>query len=133
MENEAVPVLPCASVALQVTLVVPSGNIEPEGGLQVTSAIGPSRLSVAVRVGKFVTEPPGPFASRVLLDGTPVRTGAVWSTRTTVTVKLPEAVLPCPSFAEQFTVVVPIANELPDAGLQDGASDPPTSSATRFA
>jgi hypothetical protein len=47
--NEAEPVLPCASVAVQVTVVVPSGNVEPLTGLQVT-ATTPSMLSVAEAV-----------------------------------------------------------------------------------
>ena len=50
-EKDAVPVLPCESVALQVTVVVPSGNVDPDAGLHVTTAIGPSTLSVAVGVG----------------------------------------------------------------------------------
>ena len=49
-----------------------------------------------------------------------------------VTVKLPFAVLPCPSFAEQFTVVTPMGNELPEAGEQLGVTEPATRSlATR--
>jgi hypothetical protein len=47
--NEAEPGLPCASVAVQVTVVVPRGNVEPLGGAQVT-ATTPSMLSVAEAV-----------------------------------------------------------------------------------
>jgi hypothetical protein len=47
--NEAEPVLLCASVAVQVTVVVPSGNVEPLAGAQVT-ATTPSMLSVAEAV-----------------------------------------------------------------------------------
>src|SRR5215216_3229471 len=32
--------LPCASVAVQVTVLVPSGKNEPDGGMQTTLAIG---------------------------------------------------------------------------------------------
>ena len=32
--NEQVSALPAGSVAIQVTVVVPTGNVEPEGGLQ---------------------------------------------------------------------------------------------------
>ena len=46
--NDTVPVLPCESVALHVTIVVPSGNVEPDAGTQTTSAMGPSTSSVAV-------------------------------------------------------------------------------------
>jgi hypothetical protein len=47
--NEAEPLLPCVSVAVQVTVVVPSGNVEPLAGVQVT-ATTPSMLSVAEAV-----------------------------------------------------------------------------------
>jgi hypothetical protein len=45
--NEADAVLPCASVAVQCTVVVPSGNVEPEPGVQLTTT-DPSTVSVAV-------------------------------------------------------------------------------------
>ena len=41
------PVLPCESVAVQVTVVGPSGKVLPEAGAQL-GAIGPSRLSFAL-------------------------------------------------------------------------------------
>jgi hypothetical protein len=47
--NEAEPVLPCVSVAVHVTVVVPSGKVEPLGGVQVTGTT-PSMLSVAEAV-----------------------------------------------------------------------------------
>jgi hypothetical protein len=37
----------CASVAVQVTVVVPTGNVLPEAGLQL-GVIAPSRLSLAL-------------------------------------------------------------------------------------
>lgn len=40
-----------ASVAVQVTVVVPAGRVDPLGGLQ-TIVITPGQLSVAVGVGK---------------------------------------------------------------------------------
>lgn len=70
-------------------------------------------------------EPVGPFASTVRSE-TPLITGAVVSLM--LTVKLPFAVLPCPSFAEQFTGVTPTGNELPDAGEQLGVTEPATRS-----
>ena len=42
-------VLPDASVAVQVTVVVPSGNIEPEAGLQ--TVVTPEQLSDTVGGG----------------------------------------------------------------------------------
>jgi hypothetical protein len=44
--NEAEPVLPCVSVAVQVIVVAPSGKVEPLGGVQLTGR-APSTLSVA--------------------------------------------------------------------------------------
>ena len=41
--------LPDVSVAVQVTVVVPFGKQEPEGGLQTT--VTPGQLSVAIGVG----------------------------------------------------------------------------------
>ena len=39
-------VLPDVSVAVQVTVVVPTGNIEPDAGVQL--AVTPGQLSLAV-------------------------------------------------------------------------------------
>ena len=46
-ENDAVAVFEWASVAWHVTVVVPSGNVVPDAGAQVTSS-GPSTASFAV-------------------------------------------------------------------------------------
>jgi len=51
----AVEVFPCVSVAVQVTVVVPTANFVPEDGPQV-GVIEPSTLSVAVAV--YVTTAP---------------------------------------------------------------------------
>jgi hypothetical protein len=47
--KEAAPLLPVVSVAVQVTVVGPSGTVDPLAGVQVT-ARGPSTRSVAVAV-----------------------------------------------------------------------------------
>src|SRR5262245_15739517 len=47
--NEQDPAFPLASVAEQVTVVVPLGKLEPDGGVQVTVPT-PGQLSVAVGV-----------------------------------------------------------------------------------
>ena len=47
-EKEQVAVLPEASVAVQVTVVVPGGKGEPDGGTQTT--VTPGQLSEAVTV-----------------------------------------------------------------------------------
>jgi len=46
--NVHVAVFPAVSVAVQVTVVVPTGNIEPDGGTQAT--VTPGQLSFAVGV-----------------------------------------------------------------------------------
>src|SRR5262245_51595811 len=53
--NVLVVVLPAASVAVQVTVVLPGAKVEPEAGEQVTGTV-PSTLSVAVAV-KVTTAP----------------------------------------------------------------------------
>ena len=47
--NDAAPLLPRVSVAVQVTVVAPSGNVAPLAGVQVTATL-PSTRSVAVAV-----------------------------------------------------------------------------------
>jgi hypothetical protein len=47
--NEHAPVLPESSVAVQVTVVVPLTNAEPDAGVQVTAPT-PGQLSLAVGV-----------------------------------------------------------------------------------
>src|SRR5438876_11121766 len=82
----ALPVLPCASVALQVTVVVAIGKVVPEAGLQL--AVTAPR-SEARRVGKeLAAAPPGPAASLVMFAGT-LTTGGVVSTTVTVKLALP--------------------------------------------
>jgi hypothetical protein len=45
--KDAVPVLLRTSVAVQVTVVVPSGNVDPLAGVQLTATL-PSTTSLAV-------------------------------------------------------------------------------------
>jgi len=46
--------LPAASVATQVTVVLPKGKVEPDGGVQL--AVTPGQLSVAAGAGKLTTK-----------------------------------------------------------------------------
>ena len=48
--NDAEPVFPWLSVALQVTIVVPGGKVLPDGGLHV-GVRAPSTTSLAVASG----------------------------------------------------------------------------------
>jgi hypothetical protein len=117
--------LPCASVAEQVTAVVPSGNVLPEAGAHATATL-PSTRSDAVGIVQAAAAPDGPVASSVMLEGMPLRLGAVVSC--TVTLNEAEALLPCASVAEQFTAVVPSGKLLPDAGEHATVTLPSTRS-----
>ncbi len=75
--NVADPMLPASSVAVQVTVVVAIGNVDPEAGVQ-TGVIGPSTASSA-EAEKLTGAPAGLTALTVMLAGT-VTTGAVVST-----------------------------------------------------
>ena len=72
----ALPVLPWLSVAVQVTVVVPSAKVEPADGAQEAATM-PSTLSSAF-AEKVAAAPPGPVASSVMSEGTDT-TGAVVS------------------------------------------------------
>src|SRR5260370_15538104 len=86
-----VDVLPTLSVAEQVTVVVPSGKIEPEGGEQVTGSV-PSTTSVAV-AAKVTAAPDGPVASAVM-DVGKLKEGGVVLVVCDVTRKRYAAILP---------------------------------------
>jgi hypothetical protein len=122
--NEADVVLPAASLAVQVTVVVPIGNVEPLAGVHEKLVTPTSSVAVAEYV---TTVPPGPAASTVMSDGT-VTTGGVVST-VWLTVTLNEAVLelPAASLAEQWTVVVPSGNVEPLAGVHEKLVTPTAS------
>src|SRR2546422_10637648 len=121
--NEDEPVFPWASVAVQSTRVVPSGNMDPDDGLQV-AVTGPSTMSVAPTENGTVA-PPGPVASAIISAGT-VSAGGVVSTTRTVKDAMP--VLPWASVARHTTVVAPNPNVEPEAGVQTGVSLPSTRS-----
>jgi hypothetical protein len=111
--NVQVAILPEASVAVQVTVVVPTGKVEPDGGLQ--TAVTPGQLSVAVTmkltgplvvaIGQETT------ATAFMLPGQ-VITGGVLSVTVTVNEHIGPAVV------VQVTVVVPTGKQPPEAGLQ---------------
>src|ERR1700730_13867612 len=108
----AVPVLPCASVALHVTVVCPTGKVAPDAGEQV-GVIAPSRLSVAV--AEKVTTLPVLTVVVWLMSAGAWTTGGVVSTRVMVILKLAVPVLPCASVALHVTVVCPTGKVAPDA------------------
>jgi len=111
--NDPDPVLPCASVDVQFTVVVATGNVDPDTGSQLTG-VAPSIASAPVTANP-TTAPFGPVASVAMFAGT-VTDGPVVSR--TVTVNDPDPVLPCASVDVQTTGVVPSVNVDPDAGVQ---------------
>jgi hypothetical protein len=96
---------------VHVTVVDPTGNVDPEAGVHV-GVIGPSTASLA-EAANVSTFPAAELALSVTSAGT-VTTGAVVST--TLTWKLAVLELPAASLAVHVTVVVPSGNVDPDAG-----------------
>jgi hypothetical protein len=111
----AVPVLPAASDAVQVTVVVPTEKLEPEDGEQVGPEVTPT-LSVAVTVN--VTVLPSELEVETdRLDGT-FTVGEVGSGKMTVTIKLATPTFPSLSIAVHVIVLVPIGRSVSYAGEQ---------------
>lgn len=112
-----VAVLPDASVAVQVTVVVPMGNVEPEGGVhatvtpgQLSDAVGAGKVTVALlEIGQVCAATAVTFAGQVIEGG---------CVSLTVTVNEQLLVLPDASVAVQVTVVAPFGKTAPDAGVQ---------------
>jgi len=104
-----------SSVAVQVTVVVPTGNKLPDAGEHVTATLA-SALSVAEGNGYEATAPLAEHATMLMLAGQ-VMTGGVRS-RMTVTVNVQVVRLVQSSVAVQVTVVVPGGNSEPDGGEQ---------------
>ena len=91
-EQEAV--FPCESVAMLLTMVVPFGKVEPEGGVERT--VAEPQVSVAVTV-KFTTAEHWPASLFTVMFGGHVTTGGVVSR--TVIVRVLRVVLPALSVA----------------------------------
>src|SRR5436190_3074804 len=103
--------LPDASVAVQVTVVVPIGKVALDAGVQATVGAG-STASVAAAAND-TTAPPGEVASTAN-DVGKESVGAVVSA--TVTTKLALALFPAASVAAHAIVVEPNGNKFPDVG-----------------
>jgi hypothetical protein len=113
----AVPVLPCASVALHVTDVVPSENVDPEPAEQ-EGVMLPSTLSFAA-VAKATFAPEAEVASRVMSPGVETAGGVVsW----TVTWKELLPTSPPVFVALQETVVVPSGKTSPELWSHVGST-----------
>src|ERR1043165_286753 len=99
--------LPDASVALTITVVVPTGKRLPLGSDTVTPGLASTR-SLAVGIAKVTMVPLALVVVIVMSLGTWARTGGVVSR--TVTVKLAWLVLPALSVAFTSIVVTPSGN-----------------------
>jgi len=128
MVKVQVDVLPDVSVAVHVTVVVPTGKgwpdvtTEPFWSLQ--TKVTPGQLSVAVTVkvtGALVAIGHEATAATLISAGQIMVGGCV---SFTVTVKLQLAMLLEESFTVQVTVVVPFGNVEPDGGEHMGVPTP---------
>src|SRR6266699_54169 len=89
--------LPCASFAVNVTVVVPIGKTEPLAPPAVRVVVTPGQLSVPTGAVYVAIAPDGQVGSKVMFAGQLI-TGGVLSITVTVCVAVP--VLPCASVAE---------------------------------
>jgi hypothetical protein len=100
--KEHVAVLPAPSVAVQVTVVRPTGNVEPDTGEQTT--VGDPQLSVADAVNETTAEHWPAAAGTLMGDGQVIDGGVV---STTVTVAMHWLAAPLSSLTVSVTVVIP--------------------------
>jgi hypothetical protein len=115
---------PLASVAVLVTVVVPTGNTLPEGGIDVTNGVPPHE-SLAVTSKKTAV---GTEDVTLRAAGHSIETQLVGGVGgVTDTMKLPEAVPPHVSVAVTLTVVTPTGKVLPLGGVAvtTGTLQPP--------
>ena len=114
-----IAVLPAASVAVQVTVVVPTGKKLPLGGTH--EAVTPGQLSPIVGGANATIAPqlPGSLLAETLAGQEMVG----FSVSLTVTVKVHIPILPAASVAVQVTVVVPTVKNDPLGGLQTTDKD----------
>lgn len=110
--NEHEAVLPDASVAVQVTVVVPTGKVEPDAGEQTTvtpgqlsDAVGAKFTVAEVRIGHLEPAAVKMFAGHVIVGGC-------------VSLTLTVNVQVGPAVEVHVTVVVPTGKNEPEAGEQ---------------
>ena len=108
------PVLPCASVAEQVTVVEPFAKSEPDAGEHVVGR-SPSTRSWAVGLENVTVAPAGLVASAAT-SGACGTAGGVRSETTTW--KEPSLEFPLASVAVHWTTDVPTGNDDPESGVQ---------------
>src|SRR5215472_15959195 len=105
---------PAASVATQVTVLVPIEKAAPDAGVQ-TTLIAPGQLSLTV--GVKVTTALGLPGSFVTVRFAGQESSGGWVS-TTATVKAQVLVFPAASVATQETTFVPFGNTEPGGGVQ---------------
>jgi len=112
-------VLPDVSIAVQVTVEQPEGNVDPDGGSQ--EAVTPGQLSLAAGCVKVtMLDPPGAGVTDVMV-GQVIIGGTV-----SLTVMVNEQgsdVLPKESLAVHVTVVSPFGKVEPEGGEQTAEHD----------
>ncbi|MED3574136.1 hypothetical protein P4452_17940 [Cytobacillus praedii] len=111
MKEQAL-IFPAASVAVQVTVVVPRGKNDPDAGVQ--TVVAPGQLSITVGSGKLTNAPLLPGSLNTVISSEQVIIGG--SESTIVIVKEHSAVLPALSVAVQMTGVSPTLKKVPDSG-----------------
>jgi hypothetical protein len=102
-----------ASLPSQFTGVIPTGKVEPEGGLQMIVKVG-HPLEVGSGYVTVAEPEPAGFAGATMSCGQ-LRTHNVLLT---VTVKVQVTGLPEPALVSHVTVVAPTGKLEPDGGLQ---------------
>ena len=99
-----------ASLATQVTVFVPLGKVEPDGGEQPVIPDGQFSNTMGWKVTFEAEHCPGSIES--MISPGQVRSGGSISRMVTVNEQL------WPLVAEQVTTFVPLAKKLPEGGVQ---------------
>jgi hypothetical protein len=123
--NEQLDELPDGSVAVHVTVVVPTANVDPLAGTH--TVVTGAQLSVTVGAN-VTTAPHTPVSLLCAMLAGHVITGAVVSV--TVIVNVHEDEFADASVTVHVTVVTPTLNVDPDAGVQVGTPTPAQLSVT---
>ena len=114
--NVQLVALPLGSVAVLVTVVVPTGKVLPLAGVLIT--FGAPQLSVALTLKVTLLRLHWPASALKSKLAGQVIMGLCVSVPITVTVKVQVLVLPMASVAVLVTVVVPVGKVSPEPGAQ---------------
>ncbi len=117
------PWLPAESMARHVTVVAPTGKVDPEAGRH-TTATGPGQLSTPTGVVKLTMPEHWPGVFGCVMFAGHETVGACASLIVTVNEHVPSGLFADPSDAVHVTVVVPTGKVEPDAGTQFTVTGP---------